>query len=138
MFLELESVGVITVVHQWFSLLFVSAVCAHVAANIKPLKSHLKTPWGKGSVVVFTVAFAVSFYSWGLITGPQLERPIEHALVKAPLSALASVTYTDPDVLLGKLRAHGIDASGHQSINELVVLNAVDENELLGIIFLDR
>jgi len=138
MFFEQESLGLITVVHQWISWLFVLGVGGHVIANIKPFKNHLKTFWGKVSVLVFTLVLVASFYSWGLITGPQLERPIEHALVKAPLSALALVTYTDPDALIQKLRDHGIDASSQQSIHDLVILHDIDENELLGIVFLSN
>jgi len=135
MFFEQESLGLITIVHQWFSWLFVIGVGGHVIANINPFKDHLKSLWGKVSVLTFTLVLLASFYSWGLITGPQLKRPIEQALVEAPLSALALVTYTDPDVLLKKLKDHGINAS---SIHDLVILNEIDENELLGIVFLSN
>jgi len=138
MFFEQESLGLITVVHQWFSLLLIFGIGGHIVANVKPFKNHLKAFWGITSVVGFTLVLIASFFSWGLITGPQLERPIEHALGEAPLSALASVVATDPDALIRKLREHGIDASIDQSINELVVLHDIDENELLGIVFLRK
>ena len=136
MFFEQSSLGLITIVHQWFSWLFLLGVAGHITANIVPLKSHLKTAWGKVSLLLFTLILAGSFYSWGLITGPQLERPIEFALVKAPLSTLALITKTDSDALLQKLQNQGITASADQSIYDLVIQNHIDENKLLGIIFL--
>ena len=136
MFFEQESLGIITVVHQWTSLLLVFGVINHVAANFKPFKKHINSVWGKSSIVVFTLIFVASLNSWGLITGPQLERPIEQALGDAPLSLLALVTKTDIDVLLSELNENGINATADQSIRDLVLQLGIDENELLGIIFL--
>ena len=136
MFFEQESFGLITVVHQWISLIFILGITGHIFANIRPFKSHIKTSLGKVSILAFTLILLASFYSWGLITGPQLERPIEHALVEAPLSALALVIKTEPGRLIQKLRNHGISESTELSIHDLVILHGIDENEVLGIIFL--
>ena len=138
MFFEQESLGLITVAHQWFSWLFILGIVGHVVSNFISFKTHFKTAWGKTSVALFTLILLASFYSWGMITGPQLERPIERALVEASLSSLALVTNTDTEVLIQKLKAHGIDADGHQSLHDLVVLNNIDENELLGLVFLSE
>jgi hypothetical protein len=135
MFFEWDR-GLTTVVHQWFSWLFLAGAGGHIAANLRPFKSHLKSRCGKASVAAFTVVLAASFFSWGLITGPQLVRPIEHALIDAPLSALASVTQTNPDVVMSRLKAHGIDANGQQSIRDLSDKHGMSENCLLGLVFL--
>ena len=137
MFFELDQ-GLIAEVHEWFSWLFLLGCGGHIMANIHPLKNQLKTRWGKISLLMFTAVLAASFFSWGLITPAQLKRPIERALVKAPLSALAMVTHTDPDALMYRLKAHGIDATGNQSIHDLVILHEVDEDRLLGIVFLSE
>ena len=136
MFFELESFGVITVVHQWFSWILLLGVAGHITANFKPLKKHLKTSWGIYSVLLFLTIFGLSLFSWGIVTGPQLERPIELALVDAPLSALADVVGISPNVLMEKFRIQGIEASATQSIREVVMLTGIDENDLLGIVFL--
>ena len=135
MFFEWER-GLTTVAHQWFSWLFLFGVGGHIAVNVRPFKIHLKSRWGKTTLAAFTVVWVASFFSWGIITGPQLERPIEQALVDAPLSALASVTKTDPDALMRRLKAHGIDAIGQQSIRDLSGEYGVGEDRLLGLVFL--
>ena len=134
MFLEWER-GLMTVVHQWFSWVFLAGAVGHIAANVRPLKAHLRSYWGRASVAVFLAVLVASFFSWGLITGPQLVRPIEQALVEAPLSALASVTRTDPEALMQRLKAYHIKAHGGQSIRELSGTYGVGEDRLLAIVF---
>ena len=135
MFFEWDR-GLTVVVHQWFSWLFLLGAGDDIAANIRPLKNHLKSWWGRISSAVFTVVVVASFFSWGVITGPQLERPIEQALVDAPLSALASVTRTDPDALVRRLEDQGIVATGQQSVRDLSAKYGIGENRLLAIVFL--
>ena len=134
MFFEWER-GLMTVVHQWFSWLLVAGAVGHIAVNIRPLKNHLKSYWGKASVLAFAAILVLSVSSWGTITGPQIKRPIEQALVAAPLSALAGLTGTSPEALLQRLATRGIAAAGHQSIDELARESGVDENLLLAIAF---
>ena len=135
MFFEWER-GLTTVVHQWFSWLFLAGAGGHIAANVRPFKNHLKSRWGKASVAAFMVVLVASFFSWGLITGPQLARPVERALVDAPLSALAAVTRTAPEALMRRLKAHGIVATSRQSIRDLSGEHGVSEDRLLAIVFL--
>jgi hypothetical protein len=125
-------------VHKWFSLLFLTGVGGHVTANVRPFLNHLKSRWGRASVAAFAVVLAASFFSWRLITGPQLERPIKRDLVEAPHSALAGVTDTAPDTLLLKLKARGMDATSEQFLRDLSAKYRVDENRLLAIVFLSR
>ena len=135
MFFEWE-LGLTTVVHQWFSWLFLAGAGGHIAANARPFKNHLEARWGQASAAAFMAVLVASLFTWGIVTGPQLKRPIEQALVDAPLSALATVSRTDPDALLRRLRSQGIDATGQQSILELAGLSGVSENRLLAIVFL--
>lgn len=128
--------GLTTVVHQWFSWLFLAGAGGHIAANFRPLKNHLKFRWGKASVALFACVLVASFFSWGRITGPQLKGPIEQALVDAPLWALAGTTHTEPEALVARLKAHGIAANQAQSVRELSNRNGVGENRLLAIVFL--
>lgn len=130
--------GLVTVVHQWFSWIFLLGTGGHIAANFRPFRKHLSSTWGKSSVTVCALVLAASFFSWGLVTGPQLERPIEEALVDAPLFALAGTIRADPDALLGRLKARGIPATSQQSIRELSIAHGVGENELLGMVFLPK
>ncbi len=128
--------GLTTVVHQWFSWLFLLGAVGHIVANFRPLRNHLKSRWGKVSVTLFMGVLAASFFSWGRITGPQLKGPIEQALVHAPLWALAGATHAEPEALVARLKAHGIAAGSEQTIGELSRTNSVGENRLLAIVFL--
>lgn len=134
MFFEWER-GLMTVAHQWLSWLLVIAVAGHIVVNLRPLKSHLRSRWGKASVAVFAAILAASASSWGMITGPQIKRPIEQALVDAPLSALAGVTRTPPQTVVERLGARGIAAGPDQSIGAIAQASGVDENRLLAIVF---
>jgi hypothetical protein len=135
MFFEQDR-GIVTVIHQWFSWLLLLGAGGHIVANFRPLKQHLRGRWGQVSVASFASFLVASFFSWGLITGPQLERPIETALVDAPLSALAGVTHIEPDALTRKLDAHGVHATSEQSVRQLAQQSGVGENQLLAIVFL--
>lgn len=134
MFFEWER-GLMTVAHQWLSWFLVIGAAGHIAVNLRPLKSHQRSRWGKASVAVFAALLAASVFSWGMITGPQIKRPIEQALVDAPLSALADVARTPAGDVVQRLAAQGIAAREGQSIGELAQASGVDENRLLAIVF---
>jgi hypothetical protein len=127
--------GLTAVVHQWFSWIFVGGVAGHVTANLRPFARHLASRAGRISLAAFATVLAASFFSWGQVTGPNLERPIEEALVDAPLSALAAVTRMDGDELVHRLEAHGIAATDRQTVRELSRNNHVGENRVLAIVF---
>lgn len=135
MFFEWD-VALTAVAHQWFSWLFLLGAGGHIVANLRSFKRHLVSRAGRISIAGFTIVLAVSFFSWGMITGPQLERPIEEALVDAPLAALAAVIKVQPEELLARLAVHGIRAGSGQSIRDLSLDHNIDENRLLGIVFL--
>lgn len=128
--------GLTTVVHQWFSWIFLIGAGSHIALHFRSLRHHLQSRWGRASAAVFACVLAASFFSWGRITGPQLKGPIEQALVDAPLWALAGTTHTEPQVLVARLKAHGIAADSGQSIGELARREGVGENRLLALVFL--
>lgn len=130
--------GYLSFAHEWFSWLFLIGTGAHMAVNLRPLKKHLQSPWGRANVAIFTTILVVSTFSFGTITAPQLKWPISNALLEAPLSALADVTRKDHAVLVGKLKTHGITATSDQSIKELAIKHGVDEFHVLGLVFLSK
>jgi hypothetical protein len=125
-----------TVAHQWFSWIFLTGVVSHITTNFHLFKRHLKSRWAQVGIAAFLLVFIVTMFSWGLITGPQLRRPIERALVDAPLSALADIRRLPPGVLIGKFKAHGIVATNNQTVRDLALKYRVGANRLLGIVFL--
>jgi hypothetical protein len=128
--------GQTTVAHQWLSWFFLLGAGGHIAANWRPLRNHLKTAWGRVSLTSFAVLLTASLFTWGQVTGPQLERPIMTALVDAPLSSIASVTRESPDAIIERFRAQGVRADPHQTIRELAAEQHVGINQLLGLAFL--
>lgn len=129
--------GYVSFAHEWFSWFFLIGAGGHIAVNIRPMKRHLESSWGRASVALFTVALVLSTFSFGHITAPQLKWPVFGALVQAPLSALAGVKRTDAVDIVTKLERHGITATPEQSIEDLAARNDVDEFHLLGLVFLD-
>ena len=128
--------GYVSFAHEWFSWIFLVGAAGHVVVNWRPLARHLRSGWGRANVAIFVIILAVSTYSFGRITAPQLKWPIVTALVEAPLSALADVTRADRGALLAKLEAHGITATPEQNIKDLAAAHGLDELHILGIVML--
>lgn len=83
----------------------------HIVPNARPFKRHLATRRGKTGLAVIAALLLAFFFSWGLVTGPRRKRPVELALVDAPLSALASTTRTLTEILIARLNAQGMTYS---------------------------
>lgn len=130
--------GYVSFAHEWASWLFLLGAGGHAVVHLRPLAKHLKATWGWASVALCTAVLAVSMFSFGRITAPQLKWPIAEALVEAPLSVLADLTRTDRAVLLARLQAHGIAATADQSIQQLAATQAVDEFHVLGLVILRK
>ena len=71
-----------------------------------------------------------------MITGPQLKRPLEQALVDAPLSLLIRRSHVDTATVIARLKVRGIDAGSEESIGALAQKYGQDENRLLAMVFL--
>lgn len=135
MFFELDQ-GIVVIVHQWSSWILLIGAAGHLTVHVRSLEKHLKSRWGAASLGAFGVMLLMSWFSWGVISGPQLKRPIELALVDAPMSVLTRVSQVPPATVKARLTALGIDAAGEQSIRELAYRYHQDANRLLGLVFL--
>jgi hypothetical protein len=127
--------GITGVVHQWMSWAFLIGAGGHVVANWRPLTNHLRSAWGRFIAIALSAVFAASCFSWGMVTGPQLERPIALSLVDAPLSALAGVRRMSPDDLIARLASRGVLATPDDTVRELALRHHIGVNRLLGIVF---
>lgn len=135
MFFEQEH-GLVVVVHQWSSWILLIGAVGHLTANFRPLKNHLTSRSGAVTLAAFSLMLIASWFTWGRITGSQLKRPIEQALIDAPISSLTRVSQVEPETVAARLNALGIDASSGQSIRQLAGERNQDENRLLGLVFL--
>lgn len=55
--------GYVSFAHEWFSWFFLIGAGGHIAVNIRPMKRHLESSWGRASVALFTVALVLSTFS---------------------------------------------------------------------------
>ncbi|SCM75725.1 conserved membrane hypothetical protein [uncultured Pleomorphomonas sp.] len=134
MFFEID-VGLVAVAHQWFSWIFLIGAGGHLVLNVRSFRNHLKSLWGRMGIAAGAALTIAALFSWGQITGPQIKRPIEAALVEAPIAALAAVTRNAPDTLIDRLAGQGIAADGGDSIRDIALRSGVDENRLLATVF---
>jgi hypothetical protein len=130
--------GYVTFAHEWPSWIFLVGIGAHIAVNYRPFTYHLKKRSGRINIAVFAATMALSTYSFGQITAPQLKWPLSEAMVEAPISLLAELTKTTDAALLNRLLEHGISARPDQTVMELAEAYDQDEFHLLGLIVLDQ
>jgi hypothetical protein len=103
-----------------------------------PFKNHLTSVLGRTRAAVFLTFLLASFFSWGQVTSPKLIRPIEAALVSAPIGTFAEVEHISPDVLNARFRSHGFLVASHESIQGIATANGIANDRLLGIVFLSH
>lgn len=127
--------GVTDVIHQWFSWLFLLAAGAHLTLHARSLARHLQSATVRVSVGVFAAMLMLSLFSWGLVTGPQLKRPIERAILAASVDSLAAVTHVPPTVLVARLSAIGVHTTGRETIAQLSQRYRVSPHRLLAVVF---
>ena len=128
--------GIVSAAHEWLSWLFLLGVAGHVMANFRPFMNSLKSGWGRTSVSVFGIVLVASFFTWGAHTGGQFLAAIQKGLVSVPLTTLAVMTHTKPDVLEQRLNAHGIVVRKEQTIRDIVGENPRKQLQALEVVFL--
>jgi hypothetical protein len=128
--------GIISGAHEWLSWLFLIGVAGHVIANFRSFTNCLKSGWGRTSVSFFGIVFVASFFTWGARTGGQFLAAIQNGLVSVPLTTLAAMTHTKPDVLEQRLVAHGIVARKDQTIRDIAGDSPRKQLRVLEVVFL--
>lgn len=134
MFFGMDS-GITVVVHQWFSWLFLVAVGAHLTLHVRSLSRHLQSTSVRLGMSVFAGILVLSLFSWGMVTGPQLKRPVERAMLDASVDTLAAVTHVAPATLVARLSAIGIETNGRETIAQLSRRYRVSPLRLLAVVF---
>jgi cytochrome bd-type quinol oxidase subunit 2 len=134
MFFGINS-GITDVVHQWFSWLFLVAIGAHLALHVRSVSRHLQSWRVRLCVGIFAILLMSSLFTWGTVTGPQLKRPIEQAMLGASVDSLAVVTHVPPAVLVTRLAAIGVTTTGGETIAQLSARHRVSPHRLLAVVF---
>lgn len=109
-------------VHEWLSLVFVTAVLLHLTTNFSAFKRYLSQRRAQVILGVFAVLVLVSvipFEEEGE-EGPPFAAPIR-LLAKAPLAEVAQLAKSSPEQMIAELKKEGIAVqSAQQSLSELV------------------
>lgn len=129
--------GITEVIHQWFSWLFLLAVGAHLVLHVRSVSRHLQSTSVRLGVGLFVAIFALSPFSWGVVTGPQLKRPIERAMLEASVNSLAAVRHVPSTKLVARFSAIGVDTTGRETIEQLSQRYRVSPHRLLAVVFTD-
>lgn len=129
--------GITDVIHQWFSWLFLLAVGAHLTMHVRSISRHLQSTSVRLGVGLFATILVLSLFSWGTVTGPQLKRPIERAMLQASVNSLATVTHVPSATLVARFSAIGVDTTGRETIEQLSRRYRVSPHRLLAVVFAD-
>lgn len=129
--------GITDVIHQWFSWLFLLAVGAHVTMHVRSISRHMQSTSVRLGVGLFAVILVLWLFSWGTVTGSQLKRPIERAILEASVNSLAMVTHVPSATLVARFSAIGVDTTGRETIEQLSQRYRVSSHRLLAVVFVD-
>lgn len=129
--------GITDVIHQWFSWLFLLAVGAHLVLHVRSVSRHLQSTSVRLGVGLFVAILALSLFSWGTVTGPQLKRPIERAILEASVDNLATLTHVPSATVVARFSAIGVDTTGRETIAQLSQRYRVSPHRLLAVVFAD-
>lgn len=129
--------GITDVIHQWFSWLFLLAVGAHLTMHVRSIARHMQSTSVRLGVGLFATILVLSLFSWGTVTGPQLKRPIERAMLEASVNSLATVTHVSSATLVARFSAIGVDTTGRETIAQLSQRYRVSPHRLLAVVFAD-
>ncbi len=130
-------VGIVKVLHEWFSWCLVIGGLFHVLGSWQPFTRHFSRPLGKVIVAVFAVLIVVSFLPLG--GGQRKGMPpqkLAGMLSNTPIAAVAVVAAHQPDELIKELASKGILIEGkEQTIREIAKANGKQNVEILDLIF---
>jgi cytochrome bd-type quinol oxidase subunit 2 len=129
--------GITDVIHQWFSWLFLLAVCAHLTMHVRSILRHMQSTSVRLGVGLFATILVLSLFSWGTVTGPQLKRPIERAMLQASVNSLATVKHVPSATLVARFSAIGVDTTGRETIEQLSQRYRISPHRLLAVVFAD-
>lgn len=136
MFFHLNT-GLMKLLHEWMSLLFVLGAIAHIAVNWRAFLGYFRKPVAIIIIAVPLALGALSFLPEG--SGSSHRPPFaetSRALEQSSLSVVARVVKHSPESLMEELKTKGIRVrNGEQTIREIASENSVRSMEVLGHIF---
>lgn len=112
--------GLNKAIHEWLSWVFLIGAILHLALNFTTFKKYLSQRKGQVLMGGAVLLLAVNFVPIGEDHAPPFVPPVR-ALAQAPLTTLAQVAHTSPELLRKRLTSAGITVdSDQQSLSDLV------------------
>jgi hypothetical protein len=112
-------------------LILLTGIASHITTNFRPFKDRFELRGTQVSIASFFGRLrSLPCFPGELTTRAQLRRPIERALIDAPLSALASLSNTPQSILIGS------NAASNQSVRDQAQKYGLGTNGWVGIVFL--
>ena len=110
--------GLVRFSHEWLSIVFSAIALWHLARNWRAFTGYLKR---NAALAAFAVALVVSvvFTAMTGTTSNVSPGAVFRALSSAPLEAAAPALGRTPDEAIAALKAANIEASGHETLNEI-------------------
>lgn len=116
MFFKVRS-GLIVIVHEWLSLVFVVAAALHTGLNWSAVRAHLSRARGAVIVGLFGVLLVLGLFPLEPLAAiarehghgqEDLERRAAELLLEARLATVAELTGRTPEELRGRLARDGV------------------------------
>jgi len=128
--------GLTRVSHEWIGMLMVGAVVAHMVLNWRAFTTYFKRPVGLALMALGAAAMAATV----LVSAPQGAggpsgmRALMQMLGNARVETLAELAGQEPDALLARLGAAGIDADADTALSSLTGGDRAKQDEILALI----
>lgn len=131
--------GLLTVAHEWISIVLVIGSIFHIAGNFDAFKRYFKKPVSLAAISIITLIGIAAF----AVPGNSHERKpildLTEKMQNISLTLAAQITETDPGSIQTHLKSHGLDVlDANLTINEIAALNKTDSQNVLSIVFEDN
>lgn len=131
--------GLITPIHEWFSLTLVLGGVLHVIDHWTGIRRHLAGPWGKSSVTVALVLLALALEPWPAGRRGGRSNPAESILAKATVEQIAQLSGDKTESVIMRLeRAGAKNVSADQSIERIANASSLPIARLIAFVHGDH
>jgi hypothetical protein len=107
------------IVHKFLGPLFVVGILCHITVNFAGFRRHLQQTTARIIIGIYALIIIAAFLPIGATENSQGQ--LINAAMNAPLKDLAVVVKRDPQIMLKKLQAEGVNISSiEQSIESAI------------------
>lgn len=127
--------GLLTVAHEWISVLMVVSVVFHILGNLPAFNRYFTKPVALTMMAVVVLAGAVLF----AMPGNQNRRPqfvdLSGTMQNTSLALAAQITDEEPEAMKTRLITRGLEiADSKQTIKDIAAANKQSVQQVLSIV----